>query len=288
MPGISLRPTLLLGGLVLACAPGLVHGQGRDAPYRILDPHPTRVADPEPVEYRFVVMGDHAYYAGWGDLVGVELFRAALSSANVELVCDVYPGAMGSRPYGLTVMGNRLYFFAGDAAHGFELWVSDGSVAGTRMVVDLYPGVASSLVPGTRAPAPIGVLGGQLLFGAETGDGQYSLWRSDGSVSGTRRLAHLGAAGARTPLLQFQAAGAFACFVVPDASISGVTVWRTDGLGSGTWPILALPDSSPAVGEVCSLSAAGDQIYVTNRGGLWRVDASAQSAEQRPQSPAAQ
>ncbi|MEE2886253.1 MAG: ELWxxDGT repeat protein [Planctomycetota bacterium] len=249
-------------------------------PRRLVDTYPHAVVDPDPVERRFVVMGDYLYYAGSDPAAGVELFRASVSNARVELVRDIASGESGSYPFGLVAVGKRLYFFAAGAASGFELWVSDGSAAGTSLVMDLYPGLASSTVPNERVPAPIGVYQGDLLFGAEDANGAYGLWRSDGTPAGTVRLRTLGRFDQRTPLLQFVNTGTFACFLLPDDTINGARVWRTDGTSLGTGPVLDLANTPDTFVRRCALNLVGSQVFVTAPGNLWRIDATAPDAHQ--------
>ena len=118
-----------------------------------------------------------------------------------DLVKDIYPGVAGSYPFGMTPLGSRMYFVVADPAHGYELWSTDGTT--TSLVKDVYPGVPSSMVPNDAFRAPMGVLNGTLLFCADDGVGGYSLWRSDGTASGTTSVKKIGNWSKRTPCQEF-------------------------------------------------------------------------------------
>lgn len=97
-------------------------------------------------------------------------------------------------------LAERVLFWADDGQHGTELWGSDGTTEGTRLLADASKDIASSKAvypPGT----PSFLLAGQFLYftvpdlrdhGQYTNPpSAYSLWRSDGTPQGTRRITQL-------------------------------------------------------------------------------------------------
>ena len=85
------------------------------------------------------------------------------------------------------------FFIVRDLEHGAELWVSGAEADdGARLLADLRPGSR-----GSRPRFP-GVAFGQLLFIADDDDNSEVLWVTDGTPSGTRRIATVG---------QFQGSG---------------------------------------------------------------------------------
>lgn len=98
----------------------------------------------------------------------------------------------------LRVFDDRLYFLGYDGSRGAELWTSDGTAAGTHFFVDIVPGGTSAFrVPVLDDPEQsymtfdplIQPAGNGFIFQATDGDENYSIWWSDGTSSGTRRIA---------------------------------------------------------------------------------------------------
>jgi ELWxxDGT repeat protein len=96
------------------------------------------------------------------------------------------------RPLRLIAAGERLFFTADDGVHGTELWVSNGAPEGTRLVADILPDTP----PYFFFPFGLIAAGERVLFAAaeEAALRPYpvTLWGSDGTPAGTRRLASLG------------------------------------------------------------------------------------------------
>jgi ELWxxDGT repeat protein len=102
------------------------------------------------------------------------------------------PSVFSLPPIGLTAVGETLYFAVDDGEHGAELWTSDGSSAGTVLIRDAVSGPKGLLdyycqdycVPFVVSAA------GEIFFTTWQPTG-YEVWRSDGTDSGTRRLAQV-------------------------------------------------------------------------------------------------
>jgi ELWxxDGT repeat protein len=114
----------------------------------------------------------------------------------------------------VAVVGGRLYFAGWHKAHGVELWSTDGTAAGARLVADLEPGRRSGLrVEHQFWPAAdVLYVSTGYLNGSFT---DRALWRSDGTVAGTRLIVDRyvagrfgGVAGTDLFLVTDQAAGA--------------------------------------------------------------------------------
>jgi len=99
----------------------------------------------------------------------------------------------------MIVVGERAFFIGRSDTYGNELFVSDGSEVGTHLVKDINPGNANAMnepIPSidsgsTRYLYETGLYGinGMVYFGAFDGT-DFSLWKSDGSESGTVKLGH--------------------------------------------------------------------------------------------------
>lgn len=136
---------------------------------------------------------------------GPELWKTDGTSSGTSMVIDLFPGSQGSAPAYLTLYNNKLYFQATVGETGTEMYTStDGTSSGTTLLKDLAPGQRSSwpsfftvMTPYDRNSG-IDVGTSTLLFittdaEGDTGRddqnlGPQSLWKSDGTASGTTRV----------------------------------------------------------------------------------------------------
>lgn len=179
---------------------------------------------------------------------GSELWATDGSAAGTRLVRDVNPGPHGSLSgYQISfAFGNRIYFDGSDALHGGEPWSSDGTESGTQLIADVFPEVVGSSVPYDLVPA----VDGLYFVTARTDDTSApSLWKTDGSASGTRRLLTLvpGSSDALPPVI----IGTTAFFV------NGGALWKTDGTPSGTLQVKPIDASG-----IDALVAIDNHLYV--------------------------
>jgi ELWxxDGT repeat protein len=154
----------------------------------------------------------------------------AASSAPAQNVFDFHDAAVAG----------ALRIGAGASAVGVEPWASDGSAGNTRLVVDLMAATGDGL-GGVDAQAPTlaSAAGGNVLFFTQpTSSYRFSLWRTDGSEAGTRRLP--------AALQQNNSAQS------PVASGDGVVFHDVDAGGSRA----AVVRATPALDAVETLSTA--------------------------------
>lgn len=170
-----------------------------------------------------VAVGDTVFLVVDDGIHGPELWRTDGTQAGSTMVTDLRPGPDGSRIGFMYALGAELVFFADDLGTGYRMWRTNGSEEGTRLADDLvpfgyyrWPAVGADLngilifddsllqphtgiyagrtgettttflsdVSGSRF-----VVDGDVAFfsGYRSLDGQ-SLWRSDGTPSGTSPL----------------------------------------------------------------------------------------------------
>jgi ELWxxDGT repeat protein len=94
-------------------------------------------------------------------------------------------------PYNLTAVGNNILFSAKDKTYGRELWKSDGTTAGTVLVADIEPGSLFGGIPLSSSPTNLKAVGNMLYFSAQTLSTGRELWKTDGTASGTARVADI-------------------------------------------------------------------------------------------------
>lgn len=151
------------------------------------------------------------------------------SSEGTVLVKDILPGAFPSTWSPLYSNGTLVFFSANDGVSGQEPWRSDGTADGTYRLGDLAPGEESG------SPWGFAVAGPLVFFSTGSGPSR-GLFRTDGTVGGTIRLAM-----PAEPLVR----GAKVFFVGWSES-SGEELWVSDGSPEGTQLVM---DIMPGAGS---------------------------------------
>lgn len=163
----------------------------------------------------FAAMGDYVYFAAETSETGRELWRTNGTAAGTTLVADLAPGSASSNPSGLSARNGVLYFLATAGSDPrWSLWRSDGTAAGTlKMPTADYGATVEALEhgvfthgqggtvisdgteAGTRSVStldssrpPIVVDGVAYYFVPTLDTTVFTVWRTDGSLAGTRSL----------------------------------------------------------------------------------------------------
>ncbi|HEX5719777.1 MAG TPA: hypothetical protein VF179_26720, partial [Thermoanaerobaculia bacterium] len=207
--------------------------------------------------------------SGLASLAGRIYFCTASDSPSLfaldeQGITEIQLGEPGSidRCSGVTAEAGRIWFQT-QVAERRWLSVSDGTPAGTLRLAEL-PGQGSNLT----------AFGGAVFFVVDReADGGRELWRSDGTVSGTRPLLEIAPSpywAASGPVV---AAGRL-WFAGIDPE-HGAELWSTDGTPSGTRLETDLAPG-PAWSSPWSLLPVGDKLYFTGddteRSGIWVLD----------------
>jgi ELWxxDGT repeat protein len=103
-------------------------------------------------------------------------------------------------PLYLTPFGNRLFFAGATIANGREPWSSDGTPAGTALLRDITTGHSISNYNGEFCAAP---KYRTLFFTVDSFNSPASLWRTDGTASGTLPVFDATRPGSLTPSGRF-------------------------------------------------------------------------------------
>lgn len=168
--------------------------------------------------------------------------------------------------------GNKLFFFAVDETHGRALWRSDGTPSGTVVVKD-------HIAPGWHhdndSPDEMEAIGGTMFFTADDRTHGRELWKSNGSVRGTKLVKDIypgrRARGTYDGPAGLTALGSSLFFSADDGT-HGRVLWRSDGTASGTTLVedVSFPrwTSPAAVGD--TLFFAGEDPDHGNE--LWKSD----------------
>lgn len=200
---------------------------------RVLD------ADAEGIFYLsdLTASGGKLFFTAYEQASGYELWASDGTAAGTQLVKDINPvQTIFERPRELTDVGGTLFFTSyDDGYYNRELWKSDGTAAGTVMVKDLYadPGLDGTL--GTADddasygsyPYYLTDVDGMLYFAAWDADGDYELYKSDGTSAGTVTVGDVNPAGASDPA-ELTPFGGELYFAASDAT-GDRHLYRTDG-----------------------------------------------------------
>lgn len=182
---------------------------------------------------------------------------------------------LGASPRDLTLVAGVPFFAATTPGTGTELWIHGRM---PQPILDIRPGPTGS-APGASLRIE---LGGALVFSAEDGVHGNELWRSDGSVVGTRLLADLWP-GAASGNPRAPAAFGDRVLFAADAPTSGAELWQSDGTTAGTVLLADLrpgpagsdPRDLVATPTVAYFSAddgvAGRELFVFDGAGTRRV-----------------
>lgn len=188
------------------------------------------------------------------DANGRELWRSDGTNAGTYMLVDLRNGNDGL-PFNLTPCNGKVFFGAIDDV-GAALYVTDGTAAGTVRLGSLALGTGNRFTACHEG----------VFYAHANGPGVATseLWRSDGTVAGTRAVVAQPGGGSRRPewFTHFQGQLYF-------SSAGGL--WRTDGTEAGTVAVssaLSAPTWLVANGNLLYFSAlgatAGREPYVSD------------------------
>ncbi|WP_345426060.1 SdrD B-like domain-containing protein [Halioxenophilus aromaticivorans] len=187
-----------------------LEGIGADRRYQLVGDINPGAESSQPAN--FYSYGGVLYFTAYKEGVGREVWK--LNEGGVpEMVADINPGAessfsspdgwyyQGYDQYGVQVFygfSNNVYFVADHQEFGRELWGSDGTRAGTYLVLDALPGESGFIAyRDTIAPIfmdfqNINTANGFYFRARQFGDQDNSLWISNGTEIGTRKVNAVG------------------------------------------------------------------------------------------------
>ena len=192
--------------------------------------------------------GNIVFFKGRTTANGYELWKTDGTPANTVLVKDIKSGNGSSlNDYTFFMEYNGIFYFkADDGIHGEELWRSDGTDAGTYMVKDIYLGSNSGLTnqqtnvyynhPISTNDHCYAVVNGFLYIIAYDGI-DHSIWRTDGTESGTIKAVTITSTGAydwRPSIVRGTSDKIFFVTNANNSSYGNNTLWSTDGTQTGT------------------------------------------------------
>jgi len=139
----------------------------------------TRLAVPLGGQPAHITATDHAVFFAAESV----LWTTDGSAQGTERLAE-----LTGEPSEMTAAGGKVFFLA-PGTDGQELWASDGTQAGTLQVTQLAPSQPFITNPDDPDDGPVvAAFGGRVYFAANDGAHGWEIWRSNGTVSGTRRI----------------------------------------------------------------------------------------------------
>lgn len=203
-------------------------------------------------------VGNTLFFAAKDSVNSINLWKSDGTEAGTvrvkkikQIQSDSITGIRELQPTEFAAVNNMLFFTADDGIHGIELWKSDGTDAGTTMVKNIYE--KKDYDPIYIHPKHLTNVNGKLFFVATDTTNGTTLWKSDGTETGTVMVKdirsdnyydyfHISNLIAVDDILYFQA----------NDQIHGPEIWRSDGTSTGTYMIkninpLNVPQQSPVL-----------------------------------------
>ncbi|QDU65929.1 ELWxxDGT repeat protein [Engelhardtia mirabilis] len=260
------------GGFVYFSGEDTVHGRelwrtdGTEAGTELVVDLRTGAASSNP-EHMVVLADGRIAFAATTLAFTRDLWITDGTAAGTSMLVDLDP-TVGDAPSRLTPLGDGLVYF-GEAV-GRSLWFSDGTPGGAVTLLADLPGGQNEVTSGTATGSgganswtmqQMPEVNGTLYFAINGGSPNWSLWRTDGTVSGTAMVTAQSGGGFSDNEVEYLTAFDDAVwFTAGDGLSAGTKLWRSDGTAAGTVPFLDAV-GAPAIFEPKLLKVAGNKLY---------------------------
>lgn len=138
----------------------------------------------------FIVFNNKLFFTAYNGETGREIWTTDGTEAGTHILKDVNPGISDAviPQFRHFIYKDKLLLTLNDGSHGAEIWSTDGTTEGTQLYLDIFPGADGSMNP-NQAPMTFQELNGMLYFRAlDSYEEYYQLWKSDGTIAGTKKL----------------------------------------------------------------------------------------------------
>jgi len=188
-------------------------------------------------------------------------------NTQIDLSSQFSTATLGSFPRFLTPHNGILFFTARQNSSTTSLWRSQGKSSNTLKIIDL-PGTAYSLISA----------GSSLYFVADAPNFGFELWKSDGTVAGTKSVRDIqeGSIGSMPDGLT-NVNGTL--FFVANTVNNGSELWKSDGTAAGTVLIKDIIVGKTGSNPQGLINVNGTLFFVANDGvngyELWKSNGTA-------------
>jgi ELWxxDGT repeat protein len=188
--------------------------------------------------------------------------RCLLAAAVPQFLGDVNTiGQEGYAPKAVAVVGGKVIAGVYHNDHGFEPFVIGAGTA--TLLKDIRPGINGGFTDGFV------VAGDTAYFTGYDDTSPASLWATDGTPAGTRKLGDFDVLSLGA-FVQLWGALGNTLFFSAGAQGSGRELWRSDGTVAGTRMVADLAPG-PDYGAGSPLGVLGQEFIFGGPGGLWAV-----------------
>ncbi|WP_298224704.1 T9SS type A sorting domain-containing protein [Flavobacterium sp.] len=175
-------------------------------------------------------LGNSIIFRAFNSSFSYELWKTDGTSNGTVLLSTLdLNNESSNENYKFITLNGKAYFLASNAISGRELWTTDGTPIGTTLLKDIKSGSESSYI------SSLTLGNGIMLFAARSGNtaGFYkSLWRSDGTESGTFQLKEIDVNRYSSVLNFTEFNGQY--FFPAYTTVNGIELWTTDGTPMNT------------------------------------------------------
>jgi ELWxxDGT repeat protein len=203
----------------------------------------------------------------------------------------------GFDPYGFTVYNGEVLFAGADASGNYGLWDTNGTAAGTQELTGIL-GASTSSSTGGFNPNGFTAYNGEVLFAGADASGNYGLWVTNGTATGTQELTGIAGASTNNSTGGFDPYGftvynGEVLFAGADAS-GNYGLWDTNGTAAGTQELTGIAGASSgsnpngAAGlDPQDLTAFNNSVLFvgydsSGNSGLWVTDGTAAGTHEIP------
>ena len=186
---------------------------------------------------------------------------------EAQLLKDINEGGQGSEIRHMYIVNGILLFTAETSDMGTEWWTSDGTTEGTKVLVEIDPGEENGVFADFDPEEGFIIYNDELYF-TGVDDGDFELWKTDGTASGTQLVRNIASFGSSFP-------NAYAIYNGQLYFSCREGFWKSDGTENGT-RLIKEDDPDDVFGfEPVDIFAADDYLLMTQNNDLWRSDGTA-------------
>lgn len=256
-------------GLIALFLPALAVGQPASL---LLDINSTTLDEdfpPSVDSFDLQAAGDRLFFLAEAGGAGTEIWTSDGTSAGTEIVRDLCPGPCNASPILYGGLG-KVMLWAVDAEGGRQLWRSDGTRPGTFALTGPEVTVWTYTAPENALQQ---FFHGSFYFAGCPGfglDQDCDLWKTDGSVAGTRIVHH------SPNVFEWLFVAGDRLFFLKSDSL-GSDLWVTDGTARGTVRLRRFA-GGPNLNPHAAVAAGGRLFFLARDGGseeVWTSDGTA-------------
>lgn len=215
-----------------------------------------------------VASGNTVYFSGNDNTNGTELWKSDGTIAGTHIVKDIVAGTGNSSLYSFFVFNSSVYFGVTDPFTGLSgFWKSDGTAAGTIKLADVTPYYGNSF---SDVAQHFCVSGNTLYFNGSSADYGIELWKTNGTVAGTKIVKDIYPGGFGSfPVYLTDVNGRL--FFMADDGVHGSELWTSNGSINNT---VLVKDIAAGIGGTYTngMCSAAGKCFFTSNNYLWSSD----------------